>query len=162
MRDWRGICFCLTQSFTMTIPGKLLQNSVGISCDHKHQADIFVCFDFFLSECLGATLWHICPDCSSVLSTSVVFRSWGLNGSGRRGWTLLFPIQQSQEICLTLFTEREKDRALYSFLCLLKAHLFEEWESDQGLLWEFSLSVIGLHYMNLFVNVEVFCTVYEL
>ncbi len=92
----------------------------------------FCLLDFVLSECLGATLWHICPDCSSVLSTSGVFRSWGLNGSGRRGWTLLFPIQQSQEVCLTLFTEREKDRALYSFLCLLKVHLFEEMRERSG------------------------------
>ncbi len=136
-RDWRHL-LCLTQSFTMTNSWQIITESCWNFMWPQTPSRHFCLLDFFLSECLGATLWHICPDCSSagvlVVSTSVVFRSWGLNGAGRRGWTLLFPIHQSQEICLTLFTEWGKDRALYSFLCLLKAHLFEEMRERSGFI----------------------------
>lgn len=112
-RAWRHL-LCLTQSFTTTNSWQIITESCWNFMWPQTPSRHFCLLDFFLFECLGATLWHICPDCFSagvlVVSTSVVFRSRGLNVAGRRGWTLLSPIQQSQEICLTLFTERETDR----------------------------------------------------
>jgi len=140
-RAWRHL-LCLTQSFTTTNFWQIITESCWNFMWPQTPSRHFCLLDFFLFECLGATLWHICPDCCSagvlVVSTSVVFRSWGLNVAGRRGWTLLSPIQQSKEICWTLFTERERERererALCSFLCLLKVHLFEEMREWSGFI----------------------------
>ncbi len=86
----------------------------------------FCLLDFFLSECLGATLWHICPDCSSVLSTSVVFRSWGFKWLWKKRMnTSLSHSTVSRDLLNTFHRERERQGTLF-FPCLLKAHLFEE------------------------------------